>query len=102
MAGTLVFKNGKLVAINKSWGDFGGDQAKALGKAIYSVLDNAIKEGKTSAVIQTETLHSPSVIQFEISFHLTSGKKLVIIVPTAADTQNLTYSVSVSEVLYTK
>jgi hypothetical protein len=102
MAGTLVFRNGKLVAINKNWGGFGGDQAKALGKAIYSVLDTAIKEGKSIAVIQAETFHLPGEISLHITFHLTSGKKIFIAVPTAADKPNLTYEVSVQEVVYTK
>jgi len=102
MAGTLQFKDDKLVSINKNWGGFEGDQAKALGKAIYSVLDNAIKEGNSIAVIQAETFHSPGEISLHITFHLTKGKLIFITVPTAADTQNLTYSVSVQEVLYTK
>jgi hypothetical protein len=103
-AGMLSFRDGKLVAITKNWGDFEGDQAKALGKAIYSVLDNAIKEGNSVAAIQAEThpFHPPGEIAFDITFHFTSGKKIVITVPTAADTRNATYEVSVQEVLYTK
>jgi hypothetical protein len=61
LIGTLTFKEGKLIGASRDWGNFQGDQAIRLGKALFSVLSNANEDGKTVAIVTTQTIRIPKL-----------------------------------------
>lgn len=73
--GTVSFKDGKLIQASKDWGTFKGTEAKALGMALFSVLNNIKKEEENLSILTTRTSRQPKTIVHQVN--MVFGKKKI-------------------------
>jgi hypothetical protein len=75
--GFVMFKEGKVFWVGKSWGSYGNNQAIEAAKTLFHLLSKLRDEGKKVAFINTSSLREPGWSSETIEFTL-GGKRVLL------------------------
>jgi len=64
IVGSVLFEDGKLVGVSRDWGDYTGDDARRLSKALADVLEDSTEADGTMATLQVQRGRASPEIPF--------------------------------------